>query len=274
MRWCCTLHLGRRKIDLDALDPIFRQEIACKLLDLTAVDDGADQLGVKRFAPVGTLRRRGQAEPIGGDGAEGGDLVARTGEVMALVEHDESETISPAFQVDVGRVVGGDGQGLDIVVAAADQTHGRAERCKHFSVPLVHERNGRRDDECGPADVSDREKRDQCLAGPGRQDDHAPASLIPPGLQGLALMWKRRARGAQLAFERLKMAGVVRVRELVAAQRFDDGAIMARLRTKDAGSLVKPAAGESFQQGIGTAGENERAGIELDVHGFAHDFMI
>ena len=38
---------------------------------------------------------------------------------MALIEHQHAKAIAPALQVDVGRIVRGDGQRLEVIVTAA-----------------------------------------------------------------------------------------------------------------------------------------------------------
>src|SRR5207302_6162703 len=103
--------------------------------DLAPVDDGADQLGVERLLPVGSLRRGGQAEPKGGQAADGGSLVTGPGQMMALVEDQQTEAVSPAFEVQVGGIVGGHRERLKFVVAAAEQTDGAAERLQELGVP-------------------------------------------------------------------------------------------------------------------------------------------
>src|SRR5262249_59436795 len=113
---------------------------------------------------------------------------------MAFIEDDQTELVAPAFEVDVGGIVGGDREWLDIVVAAAEQTNGRAERAKQFAVPLIHKWNGRRDDERRPTDVGDGQQGDKRFAGARWKDNDAAATCVPPGCQGFLLMRERRAR--------------------------------------------------------------------------------
>src|ERR1019366_10103644 len=93
-----------------------------KLLDLAAIDDGANQLIEAHFPAMAPFGRRGQAEPVRGDGADGGELIAGARQVMAFIKDNEAVAIAPAFQVNVRGVVGRDGERLEIVIAAAEQT--------------------------------------------------------------------------------------------------------------------------------------------------------
>ena len=59
--------------------------------------------------------------------ADGRLAVGRAGQVVALVEDDQAEPVAEPLHVHVGRVVGRDGQRLDVVVAAAEQADLGAE---------------------------------------------------------------------------------------------------------------------------------------------------
>src|SRR5437867_812256 len=98
---------------------------------------------------------------------------------MALVEDEQAILVAPAFEVNMRGVVGGDGERLQIVVAAAEQTNWLAEVVDHFAVPLVEQIDGRRDDEGGASGLADGEDGGVSLAGAGRQYDDAARSLLP-----------------------------------------------------------------------------------------------
>jgi hypothetical protein len=74
----------------------------------------------------------------------------------------------------------------------------------------------------------------------------------------------------QLAIERLKGAGFVGEGDLLLPQRFDDGAIVASLGAVNFGTRIELNAGQGLQQRFGSAGEDERAGVELDSQGVEH----
>ena len=144
-----------------------------------------------RMGVVGPFGRGGQPQAERGDGAGGRQAVGRAGQVVAFVEDDESKPVAQAVHVQIGRVVGRHGERLDVVVAAAEQADLDAEAQRELVVPLVHQVDGRGDDQGGPAGPLDGHVGQVGLAGSGRQDDHAPAAGVPPGFQPLDLVRER-----------------------------------------------------------------------------------
>src|SRR5262249_46631245 len=138
------------------------------------------------------LRRGGEAEAEGGEACARGQGVRAAREMMALVEDDEAEARPEVLHVEVRGVVRRHCDGLDVVLAAADEADGDAEGGAQEVVPLADEVERRRDDECGAALVVDRHNGDVALSGTRRQyDDTAPARRAPRG-QRLRLIRARR----------------------------------------------------------------------------------
>jgi hypothetical protein len=100
-----------------------------------------------------------------------------------LVVDDERKAVPVALGVDVGRVVGGHREGRYLVVTAAEQPDGdrATEGVLQNGVPLLQQREGRNDDERAPPYALHRAYGHGRLPGTGRQDDHAPESIPPPG---------------------------------------------------------------------------------------------
>jgi AmiR/NasT family two-component response regulator len=59
--------------------------------------------------------------------------------VVALVEDDQAEARADVLHVQVRRVVGGDGERLHAVLAAADDAHRHVKRTAQEVVPLAHQ---------------------------------------------------------------------------------------------------------------------------------------
>ena len=104
-----------RELDLDALGLVLGEELAGQLGDVPAVDDRADQLVELGLAAVGALGRGGQAEAERRERAARGERVRGARQVVALVEDDQAEAGAEVLHVEVGGVVGGDGERLDVV---------------------------------------------------------------------------------------------------------------------------------------------------------------
>ena len=116
-----------RELDDDALGLVLGEVVARELDDVLAVDDGADERAELGVAAVGALGRRREPEAKRREARARGQRVGRAGQVMALVEDDEPEARAEVLHVQVRRVVGGDGERLHVVLAAADEADGRAE---------------------------------------------------------------------------------------------------------------------------------------------------
>src|SRR5262249_18255588 len=130
------------------------------------------------------------------------------------------------------------------------------------AVPLVQEIDCRRHDQRGPARSCDGQQCEIGFARARGQDDDAPAATLPPCLQSFGLMWKRSARGPQGPWRRLVSPGFVTIRNLIAAQKFDDGSIMPGFRSHAAGASIDPTSWQGEQALLGSSGEHQRSAIE------------
>jgi hypothetical protein len=128
---------------------------------------------------------------------------------MALVEDDQTEAIAPAFEVDVGRVVGADGEWVDRVFTAAEQADGAAERVLELPEPLVEQVDGGRDDDRGSSGLGDGEQGEKGLAGAGGQDDDAATAVVPPGFEPFELMREGIARTVDVPGDFFVAASVI-----------------------------------------------------------------
>src|SRR5262249_18831496 len=143
------------------------------------------EMGVGAVGPIGGGR---QPQAEWSDGAGRGQTISGTGQMMALIEDDQSEAASETVHIQVGRVVSGYRQRLDVVVSAAEQTDLDAKAECELVIPLVHEVDGRRDDQRRPAGLLDGHAGKVRLPGPSGEDDDAPAPGLPPGRQTLSLV--------------------------------------------------------------------------------------
>ena len=166
--------------------------------------------------------------------------VGRAGQVVALVEDEQAEAVAPAFEVDVGRVVGGDGQRLDVVVAAAEQADRDAERRRQLAVPLVQQVDRRRDDQgragrpCSMARMARRSCR--CRSAARRRRGRRPSTTSRGPRSGAGT-----GRGATGSVQVvcLVVAGVVLVGDLLATQVLDDRPVVPALGAVGAGARVE-----------------------------------
>ena len=164
---------------------------------------------------VGPLRRGGEAEGVGREEHLRDDRVLRGGQVVHLVVDDEREAVPVSLGVDVGRVVGGHGDGRYLVVAAAEQPdRDRAtEGVLQDGVPLLQQREGRNDDERAPPDALHRAYGHGRLPRAGRQDNHAAKSIPAPGAEGLLLVGAGLHGHAGLQRSLLERRGPVLMRD-------------------------------------------------------------
>ena len=194
---------------------------------------------------VGALGGRRQAEPERGQGEHGRLAVGRAGQVVALVEDDQAEPVAEPAHVQVGRVVSRDGQGLDVVLAAADQADLGAEGQRQLVVPLVHQVDRRRDDQASAA----RPARWRGWPGgscrspsAGRPRPGPPAfhqASSPSVWCGKASLTTRNGQGGLR-----RSPGVVAVADLVAVEVLDDRPVPDRLGAVEPRPGVEPDAGE------------------------------
>ena len=252
----------RAQVHIQSLDVIVGQIVAAKLGDLAAVDDRADQLVEVGVSVIGAFRRGGEPEPEGGDGAGRRQAVGRAGKVVAFVKDDEPESVAEPLHVQIGRVVGCHRDRLDVVVAAAQEPDLDVEAQAELVVPLVQEVDRRCDDQRGPAGFFDRHAGEVGLAGSGRQDDHSALAGIPPGLQGLDLVWERFSGDLQPPFGRLVVARGIGVAEFFVAQVLDDRAVKDRRRAILTGARVELHARQIWIVFGFRAVDDERARVE------------
>ena len=129
------------------------------------------------MAAVGALGRGGQAQAKRRQAGPRRQRVGRPRQVVAFVEDDQAEAPAEVLHVQVRRVVGGDGERLHVVLAAADDAHRVAEGDAQDVVPLADQIERGGDDQRAAALVVDGQAGDPGLARAGRQDDDA-ASLV------------------------------------------------------------------------------------------------
>jgi hypothetical protein len=242
--------LFRVEIHVDPCDLVFRQVLARELDDVLPVDDRADQPLEGALPPVRALGRRRQAETIGRETELGGKLVRRAREVMALVEDHEAEAIPEVLHVQVGRIVGRDGEGMHLVRAAShDPDLGGKARAEKI-VPLANQVERRSDDQRAPSSIVDREHAEVALAGPGRQHHDPAAACAPKGSERLAL---KRARLPPEHEPRLELhvpASQVRERNAVALQGQHDLGVAGGRGPVAAAALVPDRAARRARPGV------------------------
>ena len=226
---------------------------------------------------VGAFGRGGEPQAEGGDGAGRRQAVGGAGKVVAFVEDDESEAVSQPLHVQIGRVVGGHRDRLDVVIAAAQEPDFDVEAQGELVVPLIQEVDRRRDDQRGPAGFFDRHAGEVGLAGSGRQHDHSSSARIPPGLQGLDLVRETllgrlaAATGPAGSRARYRCSSVFRCADARRSMRYEiAGARNWRVR----GSNFTPGKlGSSSAVGPSTtsvpASKSSRSGDALPVGGVA-----
>ena len=100
------------QLDADPHRLVVGQVGARQLDDVLAVDRGAHQGLQLGLAAVGALGGGGQPQPEGRQAQPRRQRVGGAGQVVALVEHQQAEAAAQVLHVQVGRVVGGDGDRL------------------------------------------------------------------------------------------------------------------------------------------------------------------
>src|ERR1700722_3907356 len=148
--------------------------------------------------------------------------------MVAFVEHEQTKTGTPAIEVNVSRIVGCDGQRLDVVVAAADQSDCSTKSDEQLGIPLIQQVDRWRYNYRWSPGLLNRQYSEERLAGSCRQNDDAPASGVPPGRQPLHLMGEWIAAGSQRSGRELVLPGFVLVRDVLLAQVLDEGPVMDR----------------------------------------------
>ena len=215
------------------------------------------------MAAVQALGGRGQAEPIGREAALGRQRVGGAGQVMALVEHGEAEARAEVLHVEEGGVVGRDGDGLDAMVAAAEDADLPPEPLAQQPVPLPHEVEGGRHDDGVAAHRVHGQQRHLGLAGPRRQDDDPAPLRGPPRLDRLGLERSRLAAHPEAPVENAVAPGLVLVRDTAAQQRPHHRRIGGGRRAEPPGPRVPPAGvGQPRPGGPVEPADVERAGGE------------
>ena len=236
---------------------------------------GADQRLQQHFLPVGPLRRRRQSEAVGCDGPDRGGHVRRSRQVMAFIEHEQAEAMAPAFDVDVGGIVGRHRDGLNVVITAAQQAHRHVQSQAQLAVPLRHEVDGRRHHQGRPADVVDGENGHEGFARARGKDDDPPAALPPPDLEGLELVRKRIAADAQGPGRQLVGAGFVLVGDLLLAQMFHQRPVRQALGAVDVRARIVFAVGQGGQLLRRAPRDDHGAALERQMNGgVAHAGII
>jgi hypothetical protein len=186
------------------------------------------------LAPVGALRRGGQAQAKRREEGARGQRVRGARQVVALVEDDQAEARAEVLGVEVQRVVRRHRERLHLVLAAAHDPDRAAEGRREEVVPLAYEVERGRDDE-GAAPSCRRwrgGRRGSCR--PCRQDHHAAAALRAPRSRRLRLVRARLPVHARARRELGVPAGLVGVRRLARHELPDD------VRVRDRRSAVAP----------------------------------
>src|SRR5919205_1972923 len=177
--------LDRGELDGDTDDVVGREISAGQIRRRTPVYHGADELRQELVPTVGSFGGGGETQSVGGEKhlRDHGVLLCR--QVVDLVVDDEGEAVAVALGVDVGRVIGRDGERCNLVIASAQESdrNRRTEGIRKDGVPLLQESECRYHDERATSDALDRPHRNSRLSGPGRQHDHAPKLLLTPGVQ-------------------------------------------------------------------------------------------
>ena len=164
--------------------------------------------------------------------------------MVAFVEDHESELMAEPLHVQVRGIVGGHGDGLDVVVSPADQPDFGVELAGNHAVPLLHQVDGRNDDQRAALDAGHAHERDESLARAGRQYDDAPSARLPPGVHGLLLVGKGGPVRLEGQVQLPVGPGVVLVGDAPVVEPGDDLAVMSRRRAVQRHPPVERAAGQ------------------------------
>jgi hypothetical protein len=157
---------------------------------------------------------------------------------MALVEYDEAEAVAEALHMQVGRVVGGDGDVVHHVRAAAHEADVDGERRREAVVPLRHQVEGGHHDQGAALLHRHRQRCHEGLARAGGQHHHAAATGFRPRADGFGLVREGRAHGARLQIRLGVRARVVEQLDAAALQRVQERAVVERLCPKHVFALV------------------------------------
>src|SRR5262245_56549798 len=98
------------------------------------------------------------------------------GKMVTLVEDDQAPAITESIHVTVRTIIGCDCEVLNLVIATADQTYLFSEGGTQQVIPLIHQIDGRSDDECPTLYDLDNHLTDVAFACAGGEDDYAPSS--------------------------------------------------------------------------------------------------
>src|SRR5262245_17037747 len=185
--------------------------------------------------------------------------------MVAFIEDQEAVAVAPALDMNVGRIVRRDGQRLQVIIAAAEQTDRDTEGQGEFAVPLIEQVDSGRDHQRGTLGALDGEDGKVRFAGAGRQHDDAARALGPPGFERLGLVRKRLALGLERPRVRLIVAGLVSIGKLAAAQVLNNGAVMVGLSAVLIRARVEATARQRLEV---RARYDERSLVEAELEGF------
>ena len=167
------------------------------------------------------LRSGREAEAKRRDRSACREGVALGGQVVAFVEDETPEPRAEMAHVQVRRVVRGDGDGLHVVAATADDADGPAERLEQALAPLAHELERGRHHQRRAFAVGDGGERHVRLARAGGQHDDAAALGLEPRRQRLGLVRARLRDAGGVERQHVVVAGVVGEGEPVLAHPQD-----------------------------------------------------
>ncbi len=198
--------------------------------------DQGVQVGVPAVEP---LRRGGEAQTLGSGAVQGGGTRRSTGEVMALVEDQQAESVSEPVHVQGGAVVGGHGDRPDAGQAVAEDPGVVSQSLANAAPPLVHQIANGGDDERGDRHVGQDLQGDLRLAGPGRHDDDA-LPLGKPGGAGFFLFGAERMELRMRPVDDVPSRDTIGDRRARLIQELADGGVMQSVAEPGIGRIAGP----------------------------------
>ncbi len=187
--------------------------------------------------------------------------------MVDFVKDEHAEGVADALHVDVGRIVGRDGDRLQIVSAAADDAAMDAEGCFEVEVPLGDEIERRRDDEGRSPFAGHGQLCDEAFSGASWEYHHAASAVLFPGLERFALIIKGDALELEFEIDIDVSAGLVVEWNLGARQVGEHAAVGYGRPAKGMDARVIDELGQDFGSlRIGFWGnlDDEGSGVEGD----------
>jgi hypothetical protein len=182
-----------REIDghLDVL--VLTEELSGEGVDSFLVDDRPHAVFKERLSSVSAFVGRCQSETVRRE-RHLGNLEVRLGcQMVGFVGDEQAEPVAVLVDIPVGAVVGRDCERADVVTPATEDAdlvrELLAERVGERGVPLVHQVDGRGNDECADAGVGDGLQSEERLPAAGREDDRPLPVVRTPRVEcGLLIL--------------------------------------------------------------------------------------